>query len=320
MPNLDEIVQQRLKGGQLPNPQTQPDAVAKTTEHMKAIKEVKDVADEISGAGELRKQVDEAKEAQQKTEHELAEERQNQLKNQITNLQTEMTKLFDQKGPNQEVAKLMQQLEQTKNELIQNRFDYLDKQIKELTQLKVSGANQTAIDQQIKQIKAAASELGLQAPSGNTMSPDLQVQIKKMDIELQLQLEQMKDDRDRRDKEWQLTLRQWDEKKELMQGELAAKVAAEKDKMVLAGDFVKKIGGTFARATIDAGQEMTAGKVASQVIQANEGDYGEMKCPAPGCGGTIAIARDAVKAICPSCSTVYEIQRIPGGQEIETET
>jgi len=323
MPNLDEIIQQRLKGGKLPNPQTGPDAVAKSTDQMKAIKEVKDVAEEISGAGELRKQVEKSEEARQKSEAELAKERQNQLQDQIKNLQTEMTKLFDQKGPNPEVAKLMQQLENTKNELVQNRFDYLDKQIKELSQMKTSGASQTALDQQIKQIKAAASELGLQTPSGTTMSPELQVQLKQMDINLQLQMEQMKDDRDRRDKEWQLTVKKWDEEKDRKERELGAKVAVEKEKLGLAGDFMKKIGGTFARATIDAGKEMTAGKVASQVIQAGEGDFGEMPCLTPGCGGTIGIAKDAVKALCPNCSTVYEIQRIakePGiGSAIESE-
>jgi len=320
MPNLDEIIQQRLKGGGLPNSQTQPDAVDKTTQHMKAFKEVKDVAEELSGAGELRKQAEESEKARQKSVAELADERQKQLQNEIKNIQTEMTKLFDQKGPNPEVAKLMQQLENTKNELIQNRFDYLDKQMKELSTMKATGANQSALDEQIKQIKSAAMELGLQPPSGTTMSPELQVQLKQMDIDLQLQMEQMKDDRDRRDKEWQLTVKKWEEEKDQKERELGAKVAVEKEKIALGGDFMKKIGATFARATIDAGQEMTAGKVASQIIKANEGDFGEMPCLVPGCGGTIAIARDAVKAVCPSCSTVYEIQRIAKETGIESET
>jgi hypothetical protein len=320
MADLDDIIQGQLKGDKAQSARQDKDEVDKTTQHMKAIKEVKDVADEISGAGDLRKQVEESDKAREKSERELAEERNRQLQDQIKNLQTEMTKQFDQKGPNPEVAKLMQQLENTKTELIQSRFDYLTNEIKELRNMKNSGANQGAIDQQIKAIKAAANELGLQAPSVTTTSPELQIQLKQMDINLQLQMEQMKDDRDRRDKEWELTLKKWDEEKELRQGELAVKVAAEKDKMALASDFMKKIGGTFARATIDAGQEMTAGKVASQVIQANEGDYGEIACQKPGCDGTIAIARDAVKAICPNCSTVYDIQRIARKPEIEPET
>ena len=323
MPSLDEIIQNRLKGGKLPNPQTEVDGVAKTAQHMKAIKEVKDVADEISGAGELRRQAEEGKKALEKTERELADERQKQLQDQIKNLQTEMMKLFDQKGPNPEVARLMQQLENTKTELITSRFDYLDREIKELRTMKAAGASQSALDEQIRQIKSAAMELGLQAPSGTTMSPELQVQLKKMDIDLQLQMEQMKDDRDRRDKEWQLTIKKWEEEKELRQNELAGKVAAEKDKMALAGDFMKKIGGAFARGTIDAGQggqEMAPGKVASQVIEAGLGEFGEIPCS---CGGTIAIARDAAKAICPNCSSVYQIRRVAkesgSGAEIESE-
>jgi len=319
MANLDEIVQHRIKVGKLPNTQTEVDAVDKTAQHMKAIKEVKDVAEEISGAGELRRQVQESEDARVKSERELAEERQRQLQEQIKNLQNEVTKLFDQKGPNPEVAKLMQQLEITKNELIQNRFDYLDKEIKELSQMKASGASQTALDQQIKQIKAAASELGLQAPSGNVMSPELQVQLKQMDINLQLQMEQMKDDRDRRDKEWQLTLKKWEDERDQKERELTAKVAAEKDKMALAGDFMKKIGMTFAQATRDAGQEIATGNVASQVIEAGEGDFGEVTCPTPGCGASIAIAKDAIKAICPNCSAVYPIQRIPKEPGIASE-
>lgn len=320
MPSLDEIIDQRFKGDKSPSPKSDADAVDKTTQHMKAIKEVKDVAEEISGAGELRKQYEESEKARKKTEAELAEERQKQLQTEIKNLQTEMTKLFDQKGPNPEVAKLMQQLENTKTELIQSRFDYLDKEIKELRTMKASGASQSALDEQIKQIKSAAMELGLQAPSGTTMSPELQVQLKQMDIDMQLHMEQMKDDRDRRDKEWQLTLKKWDEERDQKEREIAARVAVEKDKIALGGDFMKKIGTTFARATMDAGQEMTAGKVASQVIEAGVGDFGEMPCPTAGCGGTIAIARDALKAVCSNCSTVYDIRRIAKEAEIEPET
>jgi uncharacterized protein (DUF3084 family) len=321
MPNLDEIIQHRLKGGKLGNPQTQVDAVGKATEHMKAIKEVRDVAEEISGAGELRKQVKESEEARKKTEVELAEERQKQLQDQIKNLQTEITKLFDQKGPNPEVARLMQQLENTKTELITTRFDYLDKELKELRTMKATGANGAAIDQQIKQIKTAAKELGLEAPSGTTMSPELQVQLKQMDINLQLQLEQMKDDRERKNHEWELTLKKWEETKDQAERELVAKVAVERDKMEFAGNFVKRLGGAFARGTIDAVQETAAGatKIASQVIEAGEGEFGEVTCPTPGCGKTIPIARDAIKAICPNCSTIYEIQRIAKEPGIESE-
>jgi hypothetical protein len=319
MPTLNDIIHQRLSGDKASSSEQQKDEVDKTTQHMKAIKEVKDVAEEISGAGELRKKYDESEKARQKTEAELAKERQNQLQEKIEHLESNMVKLFDQKGPNPEVAKLMQQLESTKNELIHTRFDYLDKQIKELGQMKDSGASQTALDQQIKQIKAAASELGLQPPSGTTMSPELQVQIKQMDINLQLQMEQMKDERDRRDKEWQLTVRKWDEEKEQRERELTAKVAVEREKMEMVGDFVKKVGATFAQATTAAGQEMAPGRLASQAIEAGEGDFGEISCPTPGCGSTIAVAKDAIKAVCPSCQTVYPIHRIPKEPEVESE-
>lgn len=319
MPTLDEIIQQRLTGVKTRNTQQDTDDVDKTTQHMKAIKEVKDVAEEISGAGQLRKQYEDSEKARQKTEAELANERQNQLQEQIKSLQTEMTKLFDQKGPNPEVAKLMQQLESTKNELIQTRFDYLDKQMKELSQMKASGASQTALDQQIKQIKAAAGELGLQPPTGNTMSPELQVQLKQMDMNLQLQLEQMKDDRDRRDKEWDLKLKQWDQDRDLKEKEIAGKVAVEREKMEFFGDFMKKIGASFAKGTMDAGQQMSGTRISSPVIQAGEGDFGEIECQTPGCSGTIAIAKDAVKAICPNCSTTYQIQRTPKEPEVESE-
>ena len=321
MPNLNDIIQSRLKGVKTPNTEQNTDEVDKTTKHMKAIKEVKDVAEEISGAGELRKQAKESEEARQKTERELAGERQNQLQDQIKNLQTEITKLFDQKGPNPEVAKLMQQLDSTKNELIQTRFDYLDKQIKELGTMKTTGASQTALDQQIKQIKAAAQELGLQTPSGTSISPELQVQLKQMDVDLKLRLEQMQDDRDRRDREWDLTLKQWDDNRALKEKEIEGKVAVEREKMGLVGDFVKRMGGSFARGMSDASQQLAAGagQVASQVIQAGQGDFGEVPCPTPGCGAIIAIARDAVKAICPNCSTVYPIHRIPKESQIESD-
>lgn len=319
MPNLNDIIQSRLKGVKTPNTQQDKDEVDKTTQHMKAIKEVKDVAEEISGAGELRKQAKESEEARQKTERELAGERQNQLQDQIKNLQTEMTKLFDQKGPNPEVAKLMQQLDSTKNELIQTRFDYLDKQIKELGTMKATGASQTALDQQIKQIKAAAQELGLQTPSGTSMSPELQVQLKQMDVDLKLRLEQMQDDRERRNREWELTLKQWDENRGLKEKEIEGKVAVEREKMGMFGDFIKRMGVSFARGMSEASQQSASGQVASQVIQAGEGDFGEVPCQTPGCGATIAIARDAIRAICPNCSTVYPIQRIPKESQIESD-
>jgi hypothetical protein len=277
------------------------------------------VADELAGTNQLRKENKEINDALKKTEAELAQERQNRLEEQIQNLKTDITKALTERGPSPEVARLVQELENLKAQLVQNRFDYLDREIKELRTMKATGANQGAIDEQIRQIKAAAVELGLQPPSGTTMSPELQVQIKQMEINLQLQLEQMKDDRERRNREWELTIKKWDEERELKAREIDGKITVEREKTGLIGDFIKRVGGSFARATTDASQQIAAagGKISNQVIEAEEGDFGEVPCPTPGCGKTVAIARDAVKAICANCGTIYPIQRIPKGSSVE---
>jgi ribosomal protein S27E len=177
----------------------------------------------------------------------------------------------------------------------------------------IQSKGEKSLSEQLEEVKAIAKEFGLVESRGaGGISDTVAIELEKMRINHELELERMKDDRSRKDKEWELTVRRWDDEKELKRQEIQGKLAVEKDRNEFLSSGIEKLGGVIVRATAagaEAGIGGSANKISSQVIEAGEGEFGETMCPA--CKNTIAIAKDASSAICPGCNTIYPVRRIP---------
>jgi rubrerythrin len=140
------------------------------------------------------------------------------------------------------------------------------------------------------------------APTGVPAS--VAIELKRMDTDLKLRVEQMQDDRQRKDQDFQLTLKKWEEDRELKRQEIEGKLTIERERNELLAGGLDRLGRVIAQATSEAPSRHQI----SPAIQARVGEFGEVTCP--NCQATVPIARDAVRAVCPSCGTPYSVNRI----------
>jgi ribosomal protein S27AE len=159
----------------------------------------------------------------------------------------------------------------------------------------------------INAISKPEKEAEISGIPGNIM-----VEMKKMDHDIQLRIQQMEDDRLQRKQDFDLKVKQWEEMREDRRDELAAKIQVEKERNELIGGGLERLGRVFAQATSEApseGMGVASGGISSPMIEAGEGDFGEISCP--NCQSSVPIARDAVRAICPGCGQTYTVKRVP---------
>jgi len=216
--------------------------------------------------------------------------------------------------------------------------------IDELAKSMASGASKASIADQIGEIKKAAGELGLGGSKFEDITNMLDVvekirpskalpdqiqeakallesfgagtkgasdtvtlELKKLESQTNLEIERMRDERSRRDKEWDMEKLKWQEERELRQQEIQGKLALERERNSMLSGGIDRLGRVFAQATEDGGASGVATKVGAKVIDATEGDFGEVQCS---CGGVVPVAKDSLRAICPQCETVYKVNRI----------
>jgi hypothetical protein len=172
--------------------------------------------------------------------------------------------------------------------------------------------------QQIKEAKEMLGAIeGDREPRQSGMSAEAVLKLEEMKNNLAIQLEQMRDDRERRRQEFEVRLKQFEIDNQFRKAEVEGKIAVERERNQMIGDLLESLGGTFTKATVENANNPIGARQINRIIEAGEGQFGETQCPA--CKSIIPIAADAVKAICPGCQTVYPIKRIPSSVEDEVE-
>jgi ribosomal protein S27E len=332
--DLNDVIQGRLTGKGISNKQDSIDEVEKTAQRIKVIDETVGTADKLAGGPGLREEI-KKKEDELDT---LRKDNQNLLEqlhkadiNTITSaLNSKIDQLTQSINKGESKQKISEQLEDFKNTatalgLGTTKMSELNQMLEFIDKLRPN----KALPEQIKEAKELVKNL--EPPDKeDTISglpASVALQVKKMEQDLQITLQNMEDARQERAQKFELTLLEFKDNRELKKAEIEAKIAVEKERNELLGNILTRVGTAFAKGSIDAGVGMgvesgtTTGKIASQFIEANEGEFGEVTCPSPGCGQQIAIARDATQAICAGCGTAYPIRRIKKEPEIiEPET
>lgn len=202
--------------------------------------------------------------------------------------------------------------EKAEREIQLQTYNALQKQMDTLTET-VKGGQKPPAEELKKYLELRDTFEQAFAPkqSEQSLPAETQLEIKKMDNNLQIQLEEMRDARSRRDNEWKLTVRKWDEEKLMRQQELDAKITGEREKL----DTIKTIGDRFVGAVVGGLMEGSGETpaIASRpekkyTIDAGESEEGEFNCPK--CNSVVGIAADTVTAICANCGMKFPIRRV----------
>ena len=281
--------------------------VEHTTKDIDAIGQTLEKAGKIVGVDEQKQELRDTRDALASKDAELRVEKEETLKDQIKELRGEIAK----RGPQD--TQLQHELRDTQDALQKERLANLEAKLTEVKEALVKGND---ISSQIATIRTTAKSLGMSEGAIGSSSNDIALQLKKMEIESSLQIARMEDDRNRRDKEWELTLKKWEEEKAIRREEIATKANSDKEKVAL----IRDMGGRFGKAIVEgamggSGETETGGGIASKApesftVDAKMGEEGEIVCPNPKCKTIIEIATDTVTAVCANCGMRVPINRI----------
>ncbi len=196
------------------------------------------------------------------------------------------------------------------NELGKERLERLESgfntQVGELKKALDEKKDEKTITEKLSEIKETAATLGWGPQQvSNQVPADIQLQMRKMDSDLQLRLAEMEDNRSHRDKEWQLTIKQWDDERQLKQQELAQKAASDAERTQLMRSGLGTMGKVIGQSFMENGGVSAQPKNFS--IEAGVGEEGEVTCP--GCSASMFLPPDANDLVCPSCGSVGKVVR-----------
>lgn len=260
---------------------------------------VSELEKQSRGENEMVKELKAEREKREKAQEELGEEKRTHAEDKLG---AKIGNLEDMIKANAGQSSISNQLAEVRNTA------------KELGWVEPEGKRTLSV--QLEEVKNVAKELGLAEPkSGGGVSDSVALQLEKMRVDHELAIEQIRDDRSRRDAEWDLTKEKWREEKELKQEEIQGNLAVKREQNELIGGITERLGRVIASATMSGGGGNSGGIAGQagqigQAIEAGEGEFGEVQCPNTNCGSIIAIAKDAAQAICTGCGTKYPIKRI----------
>jgi len=194
--------------------------------------------------------------------------------------------------------------------ILENSFKY---EMANLTKLIAAGqANQKTLVDQFNEVKVAAETLGIANPQ---VAGDLtiQVQMKKLDMDFQMQMHQMTRADAESDRDFQLRIRELDDKRADRQEELRA----QREKYAALSNIPATVGAAFAQGLM-AGPESPASEPApvqhkapkGKKLTAGYGETGAVPCPTEGCTGELGVGPTARSATCAVCGLQVPINRV----------
>jgi len=312
-------------------PEDTVDGVKKQAQDMDVIDKAMDTAKKLSGHDVLQQQLTSKDAKLEKVEGERDKAIEGKNKAELDSVRTELGNKIDTlaqaytRGASKDsIADQIADIKKAATEL--NMGGSRISEIREMLGLITTLNPQKTLADQIKDAKelitvfAPAPDKGKEFSIGG-MPATVALELKKMDTNLQITLEEMKDARQRKDQEFQLTLKKWDEDRELRRGEIEGKIAADRERTKMIGDGLQMLGRAGGKAVADAAREgmgpgvarSAAGAAASQPpqrsyhIELAEAEGAQFECPH--CKSPIAVGPTSTQARCLSCNAQFPITR-----------
>ena len=307
--DIRDVVRSKLKTA---GEQSQPpsvDDVQKVADHISIVSKVTDTAAKLVGLEKLEKEKKEVEQKLEQTRAELEKEKMDALNKTLAEIK-EALKKASEKQDIPAIKELEHKLEEARDTYRKEQLDSLHHEIAELRKPGEKSAGD--ITEEIKRVKETAQALGLTSQATAT-PPDILLELKRMDHDLKVKLEEMKDERDRRDKEWQLTLKKWEDERALRLSEAQQKYDVDKERTEVFKSTFERGAKIIGRALTEEG-EAPAGIASASHVEAGEGEMGEFDCPK--CHTPVAVAPDATRAVCAKCGFSVPIKRV---KKVESE-
>lgn len=328
MPKIEDVVTSSLHGKPLQAEII--DEVEKEAKRMETYERVQATAGKLSGADALKSALEDERKEKRRvegekkdTEEALRKSESGRVYDEIRNVEKTILSKIESGAPAKSISSDFG-----------NIIDLLKlagfggDEVEKMTKMKKfvdTFAPQKSLAEQIKELKEVGSAIGLgeKKDDGEREPASIRLEIEKLRTDTQLRIEQMADERAQRHDEFMLSLKKWDEERELKRYEIDSKLKITAERNQMMGDFGRKVVNAFSRAA-ESGSEsegVTAPAPKSKKtpeIEANEGEAGEVNCV--NCGSTVPIGRSATRVMCPKCQSVYPIKRNPvaGGPPSET--
>ena len=157
---------------------------------------------------------------------------------------------------------------------------------------------------QLNQVVDMATKLGYDKVDRQSQTT---LELERLKADNALRVEEMRDARDIRDKEWQLKLKQFDEDREHKKEEIEAKLNIERERNQLIANAITELKGFVSEIRGKGGG--VAQPPPTNYVTAGVGETGELECP--GCKAVIPVGGDDTTATCPGCGAAYPVRRIP---------
>jgi predicted RNA-binding Zn-ribbon protein involved in translation (DUF1610 family) len=293
------------------------DEVEKAAEHIGVVAKTVTTADQLAGGPAMRdeirrkeERIREMEKRQQDQQRELENTKLEVVRTELGSKIEALTSSLATGASSRTIAEQIADIKAAAGQLGLGESGTKWSEFREMAAVIKSLSPDNNIVQQIKDVRALMASLEGEKKPLAELPASIALQMKELETNTQLRIEEMRADREARAQEWQLTVRRWDEERDLRREEAAAKIALERERNQMIGGGIEKLGRVMARGMMESGgDEVSASpKIASQFIEAAVGEFGETTCPS--CSGIIPIAKDAVKAICPGCSTIYPVRRV----------
>jgi len=211
--------------------------------------------------------------------------------------------------------KRLETQEKLEQERMANLRSDFTKQLDDLKKLLEGGVgSKQSITEKIAEVKSNAEELGYGPKQAGGIPPEVQIQLQQMQTDLQIRLANMADERSRRDKEWDLTLKKYGDDKELEQQRLAQEANADAERTKLMKGGLDTLGRIMGKAMVEPGSVpsgISSRAVKDYALEAEEGEAGGFSCPNPGCGTELYLAPDTSRVQCAKCGAMSNFTRIP---------
>lgn len=253
------------------------------------------------------------------TESEVEKLKEQIHKNEIATVKDELdklTKLIERGAPQKSVTDQIAEIKQAAHEMGLGGGKVSEiKDIFNLIEAIGKTKTEKGLAEQVKEAKDMLSAIEGEKKPSEAIPAEIALQLKKMEFDNNIAIEEMRDKRAKDDRDWDMVKIKWQEERDSRRAEIEGKFAIERERNQMISGGIEQLGKVIARASMDADSGIVAPannsgtKLANEIISAGIGESGETTCPS--CNGIIGIAKDADKAICAGCSTIYRVQRIP---------
>jgi hypothetical protein len=312
--------------GQKPHSQETIDDVEKKTKDMSVVQGAMNTARELSGANTLEKQVVDANDRADKAQKERDKAVEDKHKAEIEKVEEtlgakidNLAKSYTAGASKETIADQIAGIKKAANELGMGTSKVSE--LREMMNLITSLNPQKSLVEQIKDAKELINVIVPHAEQGKEFSiggmpANVALELKKMDTNLQITLEQMKDDRERRNQDFELRIKQYDLEREDRIAEANAKIVVEQDRNKMIAGGLETIGRAIGRGMAEGSQQSPhtiTGKASepakSYHIELAPDESADFDCPTPGCGARIAVGPDSTEATCVGCNTKFPVIR-----------